>query len=96
MTDIYTNVMYGPQNPSEMGPMRGSKSLAFWSRGGGGGGPNRWRGGGGGQIAGGGGGGGPNRWRGGGGGGGAQIAGGGGGGQIAPTPVLRHFEKYIK
>ena len=27
------------QNPSEMGPMRGSKSLAFWDRGGGGGGP---------------------------------------------------------
>ena len=35
----------GPQNPSEMGLMRGSKSLAFWGRGGahfaGGGGPNR-------------------------------------------------------
>ena len=30
--------LLGPQNPSEMGPMRGSKSLAFWGRGGG---PNR-------------------------------------------------------
>ena len=26
--------LLGPQNPSEMGLMRGSKSLAFWGRGG--------------------------------------------------------------
>ena len=29
--------LLGPQNPSEMGLMRGSKSLAFWAGGGGGG-----------------------------------------------------------
>ena len=28
--------LLGPPNPSEMGPMRGFKSLAFWGRGGGG------------------------------------------------------------
>ena len=32
--------LLGPQNPSEMGLMRGSKSLAFWGRGG----PFRWGG----------------------------------------------------
>ena len=39
----------GPQNPSEMGLMRGSKSLAFWGRGG----PFCWGGGGGGGGGGG-------------------------------------------
>ena len=38
MRRICFKVLSPMQNPSEMGPMRGSKSLAFWDRGGGGGG----------------------------------------------------------